>query len=387
MPEDDPKWLTLFCAGASAAEIAQAWFEAMSPEEQQTAKKEPTLAARALRSIITGTDRPEVQKDRENGWKYTGAIMRAADAVLGVPPPKTRFNNQQNGNAAAGAAANAGAAGGYANGTAPAASATAGGGQKKAEKAPLIVLEGGKCPGKLAITWSTYEGARNLEKLRELGVTHRLNVALEVVGHLPEDEPEDGRAAIVTKHIPMEDAFHEDEGLRETWTQQLKEVLEQLLEWSKEGAVVNINCQMGKNRSGAAVLMWLCTQCGWQYANAVLHLRKMNSLACGNPHLLLALGDALGVDGRMELNPAHDGGGWICISPPGTPRAGAPQESFEDMAAKAAARLGGVEGEKKEPAKCYLDDDSDDEKLGEMEGLFDGISDDEVGKGDLSEND
>jgi len=138
----------------------------------------------------------------------------------------------------------------------------------------------------------------------------------------------------------MQDIFSDDEDLCDEWIAQFKEILKILCGWRDEGAVVNINCQMGKNRSGCVICLWLVKECGWNLKDAVDDLRAKNALACANPHLLVALGEVLGVDGRMALNPAKDGGGWVCISPPGSPRVGAaPGPSFEDLAEKASAKL------------------------------------------------
>merc|ERR1712224_615680 len=125
------------------------------------------------------------------------------------------------------------------------------------------------------------------------------------------------------------------------WVQQLREVLEILRTWRAEGAVVNVNCQMGKNRSGVSLLVWLCSDGGWEFQSGVERLRKINAMSLANPHMLVALGKVLSVDGRVALNPAHDGGGWICISPPASPRGegSAAQPSFEALAAQAAQKL------------------------------------------------
>merc|ERR1711988_358364 len=77
---------------------------------------------------------------------------------------------------------------------------------------------------------------------------------------------------------------------------------------------------------------------------AVTHLRSITPLACGNPHLMAAMTQVLGVpDAKVPLNPAHDGGGWVCISPPGSPRAGSAQEFDSGFSAggleEAASRL------------------------------------------------
>jgi len=142
----------------------------------------------------------------------------------------------------------------------------------------------------------------------------------------------------------MVDSFDENEAPAniEVWKEKLGQVMTILRAWREEGAVVNINCQMGKNRSGAACLVWLCSECGFSIEDAVDKCRGITAMACGNPHLLKAVAEYLKVDAELPLNPAADGGGWICISPPGTPRANA--EKYQaDIAAAAALKLGAIE--------------------------------------------
>merc|ERR1712217_997578 len=128
---------------------------------------------------------------------------------------------------------------------------------------------------------------------------------------------------------------------------------------------------MGKNRSGAAVLVWLCTEEGWNLEEAVEHLRDINPLACANPHLLYGLAAMLDVGNEVPLVPSGDGGGWICISPPGSPRQGG-VEAFEDSARDALDSLAGLaaqrlaeEGEEEEAEEHAGD--------GDCGALFDGI--------------
>merc|ERR1712176_1683662 len=129
----------------------------------------------------------------------------------------------------------------------------------------------------------------------------------------------------------------------------------------------------GKNRSGAAVLVWLCSEEGWKLEEAVEHLRAMNPLACANPHLVTAIAEFLKVKSDVQLVPAADGGGWICISPPGSPRVGGGQE-FEESNQEAMANLAGLAAEKL--AAAADSDEEEEEKIPEdtdMGALFDGI--------------
>merc|ERR1711972_769328 len=82
----------------------------------------------------------------------------------------------------------------------------------------------------------------------------------------------------------------------------------------------------------------MCSECGWAMEDAAEHLRKITALALANPHIVKAVADFLRVDAVVPLNPAGDGGGFICISPPGSPRAWGTQ-AFEDTARKAFDRL------------------------------------------------
>mmetsp|Transcript_7400 Transcript_7400/g.16724 ORF Transcript_7400/g.16724 Transcript_7400/m.16724 type:complete len:355 (+) Transcript_7400:209-1273(+) len=307
MAEDQPEWLKLFCAAAPAEDVAKAWKEGLTEEGRKEAEADPPTARARLRRLIVDSEAPEVRRDADNGWKYTGAILRAADAVLGIPPPKPR---------------------GYAFGKGPAASGSG---------APAVsrrVAEGDGRPGSLGLFWSDYGGAINIEQLKALGVTRRLNVAAEAVGKLTIDE------SIPITDVPMEDIFDEEKAINAigTWKRQLSEILSILRTWREEGQIVNVNCQMGKNRSGTTCLIWLCAECGWEVNAAVDHLRKITALALGNPHLVRAAVDFLKVEAEVPLNPAGDGGGWVCISPPGSPRAGGTAE-FEATAAQALNQL------------------------------------------------
>lgn len=218
--------------------------------------------------------------------------MRAADAKLGLSAPKPQVIR---------------------HGPAPSG--------EGAPPRPRQVIPGDGSPGTLAIWWSDFATACLTEQLRSYGVTRRLNVAAEAKGKIPDE------AVIETVHVPIEDWFHESL-TREViphWVTQLTEIMQILRRWRDEGAVVNISCQMGKNRSGAALAVWMCSECGWELEEAVVRLRGITALACGNPHLNDAVAAFLRVEGSVPLNPAGDGGHWVCISPPGTPRH-APQQ-------------------------------------------------------------
>lgn len=210
---------------------------------------------------------------------------------------------------------------------------------------PKKVCESTNGGNGLNLYWSDFDTAIQAKRLQDdCGITRRLNIAIEVISKFP---TEDEGLHIV--HIPMLDTFDMEEGLSNEWPAQLQEAIDLLRAWRDEGATVNVSCQMGKNRSGAVILLWLCSECGWELEAAVHHLRDMNPLACGNPHLLAAMCQVLGVaEVKVPLNPAADGGGWVCISPPGSPRAG--QAALFDGgfaaggAAEAAARLAALAG-------------------------------------------
>lgn len=285
---DEPAWLTLFRQSADPKEVAKTWLDGLGPAEQQEAKDAATTARAKLRRAIVDSECPEVRADCAAGWKYTGTVLRAADDVLGIPPLKTRKPFQ-----------------------------VPGGGLPFRPK--HVCKDAGE-PGSLGLWWSDLDTAVQAKRLREeCGITHRLNVAIETI---PKFSAEDD-AFVKTVHVAMEDTFNPNEETCKEWPSQLAEALEILRGWRSEGVVANVNCQMGKNRSGAVILMWLCCECGWELEEAVTHLRTITPLACGNPHLLAAMTQVLGVpDVKVPLNPAADGGGWVCISPPGSPRAG-----------------------------------------------------------------
>lgn len=353
--ELEPRWLTLYRAGGPPQDVAVAWFENMGPDEKAAAQADAPAARKNLRESIVASECPEYRADVSNGFKFTGAVLRAADEVLGIPPPKPSsvpgIPPQM-----PGAGAQATPIG------APSAGPVMG---RSSHFKPRRVLEGDGRPGTLGLWWSDFETASDARRLREeCGITHRLNVAAEAEHKLLS-------CYLETLHVPMEDTFDIDGGISEAWAEQLAEILEKLRGLRNQGAVVNVNCNMGKNRSGAALVLWLCCECGWSFEEAVQYLRRMNTLACGNPHLLAAVGQLLGTEARIPLNPAHDGGGWVCISPPGSPREGGVL-AFENAAAHAIAQQNG------DPTPVRVDvgpgeSGRDDEAAGDMSALFDAI--------------
>ncbi|CAK0788118.1 unnamed protein product [Prorocentrum cordatum] len=320
---------------AGKQEVAAAWLQGLSAEARLRAADDPPTARANLRRAITDSSCPEVRADAAGGWRYTGAVLRAADAALGIAPPRAQ----------------------------PAFRAAGAGPAASGDGAPLQTRKvlAGSGPGSLELWWSDFEAAARADLLAAQGITHRLNVAAEVEKSFRGHE-----ATMVTATVPMVDAFDDadaEDNIR-VWVAQLGQVMEVLRGWSREGAVVNVNCQMGKNRSGAALLIWLCQACGWGLVRAVEHLRGITSLACGNPHMMKAVCIFLGSSESVPLNPAGDGGGWICVSPPGTPRAGAVQ-AFEDVARLAIDRLAAAA----EGAAEGAAEDGDDGDEGPCEGL------------------
>eukprot|EP00931_Biecheleriopsis_adriatica_P101241 TRINITY_DN76422_c0_g1_i1.p1 TRINITY_DN76422_c0_g1~~TRINITY_DN76422_c0_g1_i1.p1 ORF type:complete len:328 (+),score=88.06 TRINITY_DN76422_c0_g1_i1:34-1017(+) len=321
-----PLWLARFRAKVPPNEVARAWLDGLSSQELEEAKEDAPAARARLREAIMSSASKEAKAD---GFVYVGAVLRAADALLGI---------QQK-------------------------SASSIGGAASGDGAPLAsrcVIEGGGQPGSLGIWWSDSQMATRPYELIELGITHRLNVAAEVAL-----KDFDG---LESRQVPMVDAWTQEkpEDRVAEWTSQLAEVLRILREWRDVGAKVNINCQMGKNRSAAAVLVWMCSECGWQLEEAVQHLRGITALACGNPYLLDAVAELLQVENNVPLNPAGDGGYWVCISPPGSPKTGpaAAPSDLQASLALASQELAALAGDREE---------ENEEEAGDMEDLFAGI--------------
>lgn len=330
----EPEWLRRFGAGAAAEEVVDAWLSALDPEATAEAKSDPPAARTALRrAIVDSRDRSSaVRADASAGWKYTGAIIRAVDIALGIGPAK--------------------ASGLF--------------GPKGVDlHAPKQVVAGDGATGTLGLHWSGIHGANRVDLLLANEITHRLNVAAECEKAIPESD------ALVTATVAMKDLQHEEMNEEDgaewasIWVQQLQECIELLRGWradaAKTGATVNVNvnCQMGKNRSGAVIAAWLCLEHGWKLLPVVDHLRSVSTLALGNPHLNVSLAHVVGADEEtVPLNPADDGGSWVTFSPPGSPKAPrSPAEPVDatpsdDVAAEAARRLKALEvqGETEEAA-------------------------------------
>jgi len=345
-----PEWLRLYCAHAPAEDVAKSWKDGLDEAGRKEAEADKDTARARFRRLILDSGCPEVKADSSDGWKYTGSIMRATDAVLGIPPPKSRIAF-----AAQGGASGAGA---------PAISRE--------------VVHGDGTPGTLGVWWSDYGGATNVEQLRERGVTRRLNTAAEAVGKIPDD------GSIPVVDVPMEDIFEEHRAGEAiaTWVRQFGEVMEILRAWREEGRIVNINCQMGKNRSGCSCLIWMCTECGWKVEDAVDYLRKVTALGLANPHLVRAAIEYMQVEVSVPLNPAGDGGSWVCISPPGSPRENglkAFEEAQRKIMGQQMASGGGpssdVLAEKLAACRKAQDEESDDDPGEDVAPIFGDLSD------------
>ena len=338
---EEPEWLTRFRARDPPEAVAEAWVRGFDADAKREAEADaPTARARLRRAIVNSTC-PEVRADAADRWRYTGSVLRAADAVLGIPPPVPR------------------AAGGSVPGSRAA----------LRSGAPTTVVAGDGRPGTLGVVWSDFAGACNAQELRRRGVTRRLNCAVEIVGKLPAGD------GIPTTDVAMEDVFDDDApGVIATWVAQLREIVGAMRGWRAEGGVVNVNCQMGKNRSGAAVAAWLCSECGWELPEAVEHLRGLTALALCNPHLVRAVADFLMVDATVPLHPSGDGGAWVCVSPPGTPRAGG-TEAFEDVVRQAAQQLGSAAWQAAASDGGGGQGEGEGSDGGDVAGLFDDLSD------------
>eukprot|EP00658_Telonema_sp_P-2_P004256 TRINITY_DN11598_c0_g1_i1.p1 TRINITY_DN11598_c0_g1~~TRINITY_DN11598_c0_g1_i1.p1 ORF type:complete len:234 (-),score=59.87 TRINITY_DN11598_c0_g1_i1:238-939(-) len=226
--------------------------------------------------------------------------MRATDAALNVAPPTSKFNA-----------------------TLP----------DRDKDVPIQVVPPGS-KGGLEVWWSSFKATADGEGLRARGITDRFNLAVELV-----DRFEDG---VPTAHVPMEDFFSIDDDSQnqvamDGWVATLPLILPALRALRDKGAVVNINCKMGKNRSGVAVLLWLVVEEGWELDAAIQHLREISYLALGNPCLLRCVAAHLGMEIKTDVlcpDPTReDGLGWISISPPPSPRVeelADPNEQIED---------------------------------------------------------
>ncbi|CAJ1429952.1 unnamed protein product, partial [Effrenium voratum] len=269
-------WLVSYRAHSPPAEVAQAWCETLSAAEKSAGPE----ARAKLREVLVA----EGTKD----LAYLAAVLRAGDAALGIGPKSM---------------------GGLRG-------APSGDGAPLGARPVLPDHSAG-----LPLWWSDFQTASRPYELKALGVTHRLNMAAEVQSKFAEVL----RDEIPILHVPMRDAFSNEkevsEGCVQEWADQLGEALEVLRDLRAKGGSVNVSCQMGKNRSAAAVLVWMCSECGWKLDEAVEHLRSITALACGNPYLVEAVARFLQVDVDVPLNKAGDDGHWICVSPPGTPRA------------------------------------------------------------------
>ena len=311
---EEPEWLRLYGIDAPAALVVKAWLEALGPVDREDANADPHSARTVLRLAIVDSRETSraVRADATAGWKYTGSIIRALDEALGLAPARP----------------------------------TALFGQKGEDlHTPKEVLEGdGGRTGTIGLYWSDIEGANRLDIMRLSGITHRLNVASECIRVLAPSED------VVTVTIPMIDVQHEQQHaghaddmqqVIEIWVEQLKECMELLRKWREDGAVVNVNCQMGKNRSGAVIVAWLCLERGWDLLTTVDHLRKVSSLSLGNPHLNIALAHLLDRDDiDIPLNPADDGGNWVTFSPVESPTLRSPAESAVRAEAMSATDVG-----------------------------------------------
>lgn len=282
-------WVGLLHDATSTPEaIAEAWLADLDAEARARADEEPHEASTSMRTAIFECGCAQVEVDRNAGFKRMGSIMRALDICLGCKPLRSAPPaHHENGNSA-----------------------------------PIEVLHAEGTPGTLGLWWSNLQDACDEAALIKLGVTHRLNMAAECVDKFGEG------STLPTVHVPMEDTCsmeeaEENEAAETQWLQQMPEVLMVLRQWQQEGAVVNVNCKMGKNRSGVALLLWLVGEEGWQLSEAVEHLREINFMALGNPVLLTAAAKHMGagLEGVPMLPGGEgEGSGWISISPPPSPR-------------------------------------------------------------------
>ena len=140
-----------------------------------------------------------MRADAATGWKYTGAVIRAMDAALGVAPVRPTSLFSEGGVDA---------------------------------HAPKQIVAADAAAGTLGLFWSDVYGACRVDLCHANGITHRLNVAAECVKAL---EGADG-GALVTETVPMEDLQHEqidaeDGGAAAAiiWAEQLRQCIDCLL--------------------------------------------------------------------------------------------------------------------------------------------------------------
>ena len=355
-PASSPAWLVRFSAFAPAKDVVEAWLDGLGAEGRADAEANPDAARTALRQVIVNfrDTCTAVRADASTGWKYTGSIMRAVDAAFGLAP----------------------------------AMPTALWGPKGATlHAPIKVVDEDGRPGTLGLYWGNVHGAARCDVLKAYGITHRLNVANECVRALPEV------AELTTATVPMVDLQHEQmedvEAACFLWAEQIRESLVVLREWQAAGAVVHVNCQAGRNRSGVVIAAWLCLERGWELLPAVAHLRSIGSLALGNPYLNVALVEVVGKTDaersiEIPLNLADDGeGNWLTFSPPTTPKLGSPSQDGsrspargdvtskamapEELARAAALKLEGLGLGPLGDGEANADADADNEGIGARE--------------------
>ena len=281
-----PEWLRAFRSQQfNPQEVAEAWLSTLTAEERTAADEDPHTSRSNFRENLLGRKCKEVRQDKTASWKRTGLVMRALDETLGVALGRKR--------------------------------------QYKDDEPKQIFAGANGKPGTLGLWWSAKGPALSPEAMTELGVTHRLNCAEDLMHHFDSE-------LMPTAHIPMEDFFStsehaENDRAKAVWMTQMPMILTALRQMRDEGAVVNVNCRMGKNRSGVAILLWMCCEEGWALVAAVNHLRRMNYLALANPVLLAAAADFIGFEGQLPMlcpEETDDGNesGWIAISPPPSPR-------------------------------------------------------------------
>ena len=354
----DPEWLRLFGAAVPAEDVVEAWLRSLGDKGREEAVADPPAARTTLRrAIVDARDvSSAVRADAATGWKYTGSIIRATDAALGVAPLQASKLF----------------------------------GPKGVDlHAPLQVVAADGAAGTLGLYWSGVEGACRVDLLHAQGVTHRLNVAAECEKALAQASSSD----LVTATVAMEDLAVEQledvVAAQAAWLEQLHEGVAQMRSWRDAAAAtgvaasVNVNCQMGKNRSGAVVATWLCLEHGWELLVAVEHLRTLSSLALGNPHLNVSLAEVVGTPGvDVPLNPANDGGSWVTFSPPGSPQMEGARSPTEDEAGVGAAAAAAPEtvalaaARKLEALQQQRQQgDGDEEEAEDKEGENDGLAD------------